>query len=107
MFDYTNPGSWKEAGLLPAARTGLKGVSIGQDFFVTGGVTSNSLSWWKDEILSWDPITESWTVAGHLLFERSCHGVAEVSLDVFADENSVIQALVVLSFISTMLNVAA
>ena len=42
-----------------------------------------------------------------MLFERSDHGVAEVSLDVFAKhcvksgatENSVIQALVVLSFI--------
>ena len=105
MFDYTNPGSWKEAGLLPAAWSGLKGVSLGQDFFVTGGETSNSLSWYKDEILSWDPITESWKVAGHLLFERSNHGVAEVSLDVFAKhcvksgatENSVIQALIVLS----------
>ena len=115
MFDYTNPGSWKEAGLLPAARSGLKGVSIGQEFFVTGGETSNSLSWWKDEILSWDPITESWTVAGHLLFERSNHGVAEVSLDVFAKYcvksgatgNSVTQTLVVLSFIGTVLNVAA
>jgi len=111
VFDYTNPGTWKEAGLLPAARSGLKGVSIGQDFFVTGG---KSLSWWKDEILSWDPITESWTVAGQLLFERSNHGVAEVSLDVFATycvssraaENSVIQVLVVLSFIDTVLNVA-
>ena len=111
MFDYTNPGTWKEAGLLPAARSGLKGVSIGQDFFVTGG---KSLSWWKDEILSWDPITESWTVAGQLLFERSNHGVAEVSLDVFATycvssraaENSVIQVLVILSFIGNVLNVA-
>ena len=115
MFDYTNPGSWKEAGLLPAAMSGLKGVSIGQDFFVTGGETSNSGSWWKDEILSWDPITESWTVAGQLLFERSNHGVAEVSLDVFAKhcarsraaENSVIQVLVVLSFIGNVLIVAA
>ena len=115
MFDYTNPGSWKEAGLLPAARSGLKGVSLGQNFFVTGGETSNSLSWYKDEILFWDPITESWTEAGHLLFERSNHGVAEVSLDVFAKycvksgaaENSVMQALVVLSFIGTVLNVAA
>ena len=112
MFDYTNPGTWKEAGLLPAARSGLKGVSIGQDFFVTGGETSNSLSWWKDEIPSWDPITKSWTVAGHLLFERSDHGVAEV---VFAKHcvrsraagNSVMQVLVVLSFIGNVLIVAA
>merc|ERR1711962_1035665 len=29
VLDYTNPGSWKEAGLLPAATSGLKGVSIG------------------------------------------------------------------------------
>ena len=115
MFDYTNPGTWKEAGLLPAASSGLKGVSIGQDFFVTGGdLDGSSGSWWKDEILSWDPITESWTVAGQLLFERSNHGVAEVSLDVFAKhcvssraaENSVIQVLVILSFIGNVLNVA-
>ena len=93
----------------------VTGVSLGQNFFVTGGETRNSLSWWKDEILSWDPITKSWTVAGHLFFERSNHGVAEVSLDVFAKycarsraaEISVIQALIVLSFISTVLNVAA
>ena len=111
-MDYTNSGTWKDAEPLPAARTSLRGVSIGQDFYVTGG---EDLDLVQDEILSWDPITESWTVAGHLLFERSNHGVVEVSLDVFAKycarsraaENSVMQALVVLSFIGNVLNVAA
>jgi len=78
VMDYTGSGSWRKAGLLPTAKSGLRGVSIGEDFYVTGGETSGGFS---DEILSWDPVGEVWTVTGHLLFPRANHGVAEVSLD--------------------------
>ena len=64
-MDYTNSGAWRDAEPLPTARENLRGVSIGQDFYVTGGEDFN---WsWQDEILSWDPVSETWAVAGHML----------------------------------------
>ena len=84
VMDYTNSGAWRVSEPLPTARTSLRGVSIGQDFYVTGG--EDDLEYWvQNEILSWDPVSETWAVAGHLLSKRSDHGVAEVSLDEFAD----------------------
>ena len=84
VMDYTNSGAWRASEPLPTARTSLQGVSIGQDFYVTGG--EDDLEYWvQDEILSWDPASETWSVAGHLLSRRSNHGVAEVSLYEFTD----------------------
>ena len=34
----------------------------------------------QDSVLAWDPVAESWTVAGHLQVPRDLHGVAEVPL---------------------------
>ena len=38
-----------------------------------------------DEILTWDSVSESWSVAGHMKTARDFHGVTEVSLAVVAD----------------------
>ena len=113
-MDYTNSGTWKDAEPLPAARTSLRGVSIGQDFYVTGG---EDLHWVQDEILSWDPVSKTWAVAGHLFFKRSNHGVAEVSLHEFSDYcvsysskpplfSTSTQALVFLCLFGTVLDTA-
>ena len=101
-MDYTGSGSWRQAGLLPTARWGLRGVSIGQDFYVTGGDAGLSTGW-KNEILSWDPVGEAWTVAGHLLFPRANHGLAEVSLDSFTDYCIRSGAATVISFLQPLL----
>jgi len=111
VMDYTGSGSWRQAGLLPTARWGLRGVSIGQDFYVTGGDAGVSTGW-NDEILSWDPVGEAWTVAGHLLFPRANHGLAEVSIDSFTDYcinggatvTTYLQPLLFLCFLSTVCN---
>jgi hypothetical protein len=42
-----------------------------------GGWDENFL----DEILAWDPISETWSLAGHLATARDGHGVTEVSFD--------------------------
>ena len=38
-----------------------------------------------DEILTWDSVSESWSVAGHMKAARRKPGVTEVSLEVVAD----------------------
>ena len=115
VMDYTNSGAWRVSEPLPTARTSLRGVSIGQDFYVTGG--EDLEDWVQDEILSWDPASETWSVAGHLLKKRRNHGVAEVSLDEFTDYcvsysskppliSTSLQALVVLCLFGTLLDIA-
>jgi hypothetical protein len=70
-------GSWREAGPLPSARDALRGASLASVFHVSGGSDgSNSL----DEILAWDAVSETWSLAGHLATARYYHGITEVSL---------------------------
>jgi hypothetical protein len=70
-------GSWREAGPLPSARLGLRGVSLAGIFHISGSHDgSNDL----DEIQAWDPVSETWSLAGHLATARYWHGVTEVSL---------------------------
>ena len=42
-----------------------------------------------EEILTWDSVSESWSVVGHMETARRYHGVTEVSLAVVADYCSV------------------
>ena len=85
LFPYTGPGagSWREAGLLPSARGGLRAAKLGQLLLVTGGAISDSSG--MGEVLTWDSVSESWSVAGHMETARSWHGVTQVSLVVMAD----------------------
>ena len=79
VFPYTGPnaGRWREAGLLPSHRTGLRAAKIGNLLHVTD-------TKFLDEILTWDSASESWSVAGHMKTARSRHAVTEVSLAVMA-----------------------
>ena len=88
MFPYTGPGagSWREAGLLPSPLDGLRAAKVGDLLHVTGGDDGSSD---MDKILSWDSISETWSVACHMKTARSYHGVTEVSLAVVADYCSV------------------
>jgi hypothetical protein len=70
-------GSWREAGPLPSPRSALRGASLASVFHVSGGYGGSD---YLDEILAWDPVFETWSLAGHLATARSTHGVAEVSL---------------------------
>ena len=84
VFPYTGPGagSWREAGLLPSPRYALRAAKVRDLLLVTGGTDDSS---GMDEILTWDSVSESWSVAGHLKTARWAHGVTEVSLAVVAD----------------------
>ena len=70
-------GSWREAGPLPSVRWDLRGASLASVFHVSGGYDDSN---YLDEILAWDPVSETWSLAGHLATARYWHGVTEVSL---------------------------
>ena len=70
-------GSWREAGPLPSGREALRGASLASVFHVSGGTDGSN---YLDEILAWDPVSETWSLAGHLATARRYHGVTEVSL---------------------------
>ena len=88
VFPYTGPGagSWREAGRLPSPREGLRAAKVGDLLLVSGGGDPSINT---DEILSWDSVSETWSVAGHMKTARDLHGVTEVSLAVVADYCSV------------------
>jgi hypothetical protein len=70
-------GSWREAGPLPSARYALRGASLASVFHVSGGDDGSN---YLDEILVWDAVSETWSLAGHLATARFHHGITEVSL---------------------------
>ena len=80
VFPYTGPraGSWRQAGLLPSPRAGLRAARLGELLHVTGGSGDGSSD--MEEILTWDSVSESWSVAGHMKTARFYHGVTQVSL---------------------------
>ena len=88
VFPFTGlgAGSWREAGLLPSPRGALRAARVGDLLHVTGGYDTSSD---MDEILTWDSVSESWSVAGHMKTARSFQGVTELSLAVVTDYCSV------------------
>jgi hypothetical protein len=48
-------------------------------FHVSGGFDYSTYTYLA-EILAWDPIAETWSLAGHLATARRRHGVTEASL---------------------------
>jgi hypothetical protein len=46
-------------------------------FHVSGGSDGSN---YLDEILAWDPVSETWSLAGHLASARRYHGITEVAL---------------------------
>ena len=85
VFDYTIPhaGSWRAGGRLPSPRYGLRAAMVGDLLHVSGGYDPDSGD--MDEILAWDSVSETWSVAGHMKTGRENHSVTEVSLAVVAD----------------------
>ena len=83
LLDYSAPaGGWREAGQLPSPRAGLRAARLGDEvIYVTGGLDQGP----TDDILSWSPDTESWSLAGSLAAARTLHGVTEVSLAALGD----------------------
>ena len=114
-MDYTNGGTWRTAGPLPTSRYGLKAASIDGQLYVSKFsdmflkyskdivckvmLMNSTLSWNQvmggnqnsefattDEILSWEPISETWTESNlKLATKRAYHAVAEVDLNTISN----------------------
>ena len=72
-------------GRLPTGRTDLRASRLGQLLQVSGGYDMESDLGYLSEILTWDRVSETWSVAGHITTPRYAHGVTEVPLAVMAD----------------------
>jgi len=84
VMDYTNGGSWRVAGVLPSPRYGLKAAAIDGQLYVLGGNEKNTEA--TDEILSWEPISETWTKADlKLATQRAYHAVTELDLNTISN----------------------
>jgi len=65
VLDLSSSGNgWREVGMLPSARYGLRAASLGDVLYVTGGDDGSAED--IDEVLAWDGIAETWSVAGHI-----------------------------------------
>ena len=84
LFPYNSPdaSSWRDAGLLPSGRFGIRAAKVRDLLYVTGGLSESG---YMDEVLVWDTASESWSVVDHMKTTRGHHSVTEVSLAVVVD----------------------
>ena len=88
MASYTSGGQleeWREVegGKLPQPRpkVGLRATLVGDILFVTGGnggFGNYGFGERLTSILSWDPATESWQLAGDLAVAKHSHAAVAV-----------------------------
>ena len=83
---YGSQLGWREVGLLPSPRMGLKGATVDGTFYVSGGGDGQHVSY-TNEVFSFDPVWESWASAGQLTFTRKWHAVAEIDLSAIPSAN--------------------
>jgi len=67
---------WREVGMLPSARYGLRAATLGDILYVTGGDDGSAQD--MDEVLAWDGVAETWALAGHLAAPRRLHALTSV-----------------------------
>ena len=83
-------GEWREISQLPTPLWGLRGGSVGKVFHIVGGWVDDLDT---DEILSWDPVQLTWSVAGHMVTALDfdvAHAVTEIPIGAVSnlcDEN--------------------
>jgi hypothetical protein len=63
------------AGRLPSGRDGLRGATLGNTFYVSGGNDGSST---LDTVLGWTEANDEWTQAGTMATARYFHAVAAV-----------------------------
>ena len=80
---YKEGRAWREAGELPGARQALRGVSLGDRLFMTGGKDPSDSD--LTSVLVWQPDTESWLPAGNMAEGRRHHAVTAVSATFIRD----------------------
>ena len=94
MAIYTGDGQLKwrevEGGQLPSPRRGVRGVVVDNIVVITGGRDS-SHNILLSNILSWDPVAESWQPAGgKLAVPRSYHAAVAIPSSLIESECSAI-----------------
>ena len=82
---YGSQEEWREDGLLPSPRLGLRGATVNGIFYVSGGGPSTTS--YTNDLTSFDPVSESWASAGNLTFSRKWHAVAEIGLSTIPSAN--------------------
>ena len=78
---------WREVvgGELPTGRSYLRAATFDNVIFVTGGLPSGST-----EILSWDPLTESWRPVGNMKNGRYGHAAVAIPSSIIESECSAV-----------------
>jgi len=67
---------WVYVGNLPTAMYGLKGISISNQIFITGGSNGTDIA----DILKYNPATDQWEKTGNMNTARHNHAVAALPL---------------------------
>merc|ERR1711962_354143 len=80
VMDLTDGGTWRKSNKLPERRYAGKGANLAGKFHITGGWVED-VNGESNDVLAWEPVTESWELVGHLINARSDHGVAEVDIE--------------------------
>ena len=75
---YGSQEEWREVGILPSPRVGFRGATVNGIFYVSGG--GNTTTTLTNDVTSFDPVSESWSAAGHMVASRKWHAVAEIDL---------------------------
>jgi len=81
VLEYPSEQNWRSVAPLPSPRWGLRSVSLGGTFLVTGGGDATMET---DEVVEWDPVAEEWTVALYMMSARGNHAVAEVPFELIS-----------------------
>ena len=81
---------WREVegGELPEPRHGLRAATVDNVLFITGGQDENYNN--LAEILSWDPLAESWQKVGDLKLGRGFHAAVAIPSSIIESECSAI-----------------
>ena len=79
MLEFQSQSGWREVGGLPSPRMGLRGATVDGMFLVSGGGEDQHTHYTND-IVAFDPVSESWASSGHMVATRKWHAVAEIGL---------------------------
>jgi len=71
--------SWKTTTSLPRAMNELRGISVDNTIYMTGGYDEDTETF-RDEILAWDADMEDWVKVGLMKVARSDHALSTVNM---------------------------
>jgi len=69
-------GSWKYVGPLPTARHSLKGITINNQLYMTGGFYASAIA----DILKYDILNHKWIKTGNMYSGRRSHSLTLLPL---------------------------